>query len=167
MYIIDQSKENGNKSIDKEKYTKNILVIGLHVADIANPCKPWLDCKRWTYMLMEEWFRQGDKEKEMGLEVSPMMDRTKPNIPRGQVGFIDYIVKPLFVNWNKLFKITQICIQHLISNKQNWTDLNNDINANNVKYNLKKLTKKKQSLNIRNIRPQSSVVFDDGSSENN
>merc|ERR1712113_402298 len=61
----------------------------------------------------EEWFQQGDKEKSLGLAISPMMDRTKPNIPRGQVGFIDYIVKPLFENWMKLFKITNVCLNNL------------------------------------------------------
>merc|ERR1719242_164651 len=115
----------GTTVIDKEQQTKNILVIGLHVADIANPCKPWTDCKRWTYMLMEEWFQQGDKEKAMNLAISPMMDRTKPNIPRGQVGFIDYIVKPLFESWSKIFEITQVCLDNLVINKEKWTQLNN------------------------------------------
>lgn len=41
------------ETLSSEEDTKNLLVIGLHVADIANPCKPWDDCSRWTYMLME------------------------------------------------------------------------------------------------------------------
>eukprot|EP01084_Bolivina_argentea_P313432 542788_1 len=135
-------------SIDKEKHTKHVLVVGLHVADIANPCKPWLDCKRWTYMLMEEWFRQGEKEMAMGLEVSPMMDRSKPNIPRGQVGFIDYIVKPLYMNWCQLFDKTSVCIQHLMVNRENWNKCNADPNANNVSYNLEKLASNPDGLKL-------------------
>ena len=88
--------------------------------------------------MMEEWFRQGDREQSMGLEVSPMMDRRKPNIPRGQVGFIDYIVRPLFVNWNKLFAVTRVCIDNLGANRQRWNELNADPNANNVQFHVDK-----------------------------
>ena len=34
---------------------------------------------------MNEFFRQGDKEKELGLEISPMFDRTSASIEKTQV----------------------------------------------------------------------------------
>lgn len=74
----------------------------------------------------------------MGIEVSPMMDRRKPNIPRGQVGFIDYIVRPLFVNWGKLFVVTKVCLDNLSANRQRWNELNADPNANNVQFHVEK-----------------------------
>lgn len=110
----------------REKIKKHILIIGLHAADIGNPCKVWVDCKNWTYMLMEEWFRQGDQEKMLNIPVSPMMNRNNPNIPRGQIGFIEYIVKPLFENWNALFPQTSICLQNLKQNRSNWELLLNN-----------------------------------------
>jgi len=130
--------ERAKMEAEKEQNTKHMLVVGLHVADIANPSKPWPDCKRWTYMLMEEWFRQGDKEKALGLDISPMMDRCKPNIPRGQIGFIDYIVKPIFENFERLFVETNICVLHLHRNRANWAALNSDPDANNVQLQLRK-----------------------------
>merc|ERR1712087_492526 len=89
-------------------------------------------------MLMEEWFRLGDRELSMKIEVSPMMDRRKPNIPRGQVGFIDYIVRPLFVNWAQLFAVSSVCLDNLSANRQRWNELNADPEANNVQFHMER-----------------------------
>lgn len=51
---------------------------------------------------MEEFFQQGDKEKEVGLDISPMCDRNNSTIEKSQVGFIDYIVHPLWETWADL-----------------------------------------------------------------
>lgn len=51
---------------------------------------------------MEEFFQQGDKEREMGLDISPMCDRHNATIEKSQVGFIDYIVHPLWETWADL-----------------------------------------------------------------
>ena len=34
----------------------------------------------------EEFFRQGDQEKLLGLPVSPLFDRDKPGLTKSQVG---------------------------------------------------------------------------------
>lgn len=51
---------------------------------------------------MEEFFLQGDKEKESGMDISPMCDRLNSTIEKSQVGFIDYIVHPLWETWADL-----------------------------------------------------------------
>ncbi|NWI16021.1 PDE1B phosphodiesterase, partial [Crypturellus soui] len=105
--------------IDKAK----VLSLLLHAADISHPTKQWAVHSRWTKALMEEFFRQGDKEAELGLPFSPLCDRTstlvaqsqigehcpRPLAPRGPSrptrrrcpllsppGFIDFIVEPTF-----------------------------------------------------------------------
>lgn len=45
---------------------------------------------------------QGDKEREIGLDISPMCDRDNATIEKSQVGFIDYIVHPLWETWADL-----------------------------------------------------------------
>jgi len=45
---------------------------------------------------MEEFYDQGDSEKAAGLPVSKFFDREAPNVPRCQVGFINFIVMPLY-----------------------------------------------------------------------
>ncbi|KAL7989918.1 hypothetical protein Chor_012584 [Crotalus horridus] len=78
--------------IDKSK----ALSLLLHAADISHPTKQWPVHCRWTKALMEEFFRQGDKEAELGLPFSPLCDRTSTLVAQSQIGFIDFIVEPTF-----------------------------------------------------------------------
>ncbi|KAL6100534.1 pde1a [Pungitius sinensis] len=79
-------------SLDKVK----VLSLMLHAADISHPAKAWPLHYRWTHSLMEEFFRQGDKEVELGLPFSPLCDRKATMIAQSQIGFIDFIVEPTF-----------------------------------------------------------------------
>ncbi|RVE58188.1 hypothetical protein OJAV_G00206650 [Oryzias javanicus] len=79
-------------SIDKVK----VLSLMLHAADISHPAKAWPLHHHWTHSLMEEFFRQGDKEVELGLPFSPLCDRKATMIAQSQIGFIDFIVEPTF-----------------------------------------------------------------------
>ncbi|XP_036957115.1 calcium/calmodulin-dependent 3',5'-cyclic nucleotide phosphodiesterase 1B-like isoform X1 [Acanthopagrus latus] len=78
--------------IDKPK----ALSLLLHTADISHPSKPWALHSRWTKALMEEFFRQGDREAELGLPFSPLCDRKSTLVAESQIGFIDFIVYPTF-----------------------------------------------------------------------
>lgn len=44
--------------------------------------------------LLEEFFRQGDKEKALGLPFSPLCDRNNTLVAESQIGFIEFIVEP-------------------------------------------------------------------------
>ncbi|KAH9283182.1 Calcium/calmodulin-dependent 3',5'-cyclic nucleotide phosphodiesterase 1C [Echinococcus granulosus] len=68
----------------------------LHAADISHPTKCWDLHERWTYLLVEEFFNQGDREAALGLPCSPLCDRHTTMVPESQVGFINFIVVPTF-----------------------------------------------------------------------
>ncbi|UXI15051.1 developmentally-regulated GTP-binding protein 2 [Sarcoptes scabiei] len=76
--------------LDKQKGLSYIL----HSADISHPSKIFSLHQRWTLLLMEEFFRQGDMERELGLAYSPLCDRNSTLIPQSQIGFIEFIVHP-------------------------------------------------------------------------
>uniref|UniRef100_A0A8C6UKP8 Phosphodiesterase n=1 Tax=Neogobius melanostomus TaxID=47308 RepID=A0A8C6UKP8_9GOBI len=80
------------EGLDKPK----ALSLLLHTADISHPAKSWDLHHRWTTSLLEEFFRQGDKEAELGLPFSPLCDRKSTMVPQSQIGFIDFIVVPTF-----------------------------------------------------------------------
>ncbi|KAM7153321.1 dual specificity calcium/calmodulin-dependent 3',5'-cyclic nucleotide phosphodiesterase 1A isoform 2-T2 [Macrochelys suwanniensis] len=80
------------EGIDKAKAMSLIL----HAADISHPAKSWELHYRWTTALMEEFFRQGDKEAALGLPFSPLCDRKSTLVAQSQIGFIDFIVEPTF-----------------------------------------------------------------------
>ena len=57
----------------------------VHCADLSGPTKPLPLYRRWCDRIMEEFFQQGDKEKEVGLDISPMCDRYNATIEKSQV----------------------------------------------------------------------------------
>ncbi|XP_059174734.1 dual specificity calcium/calmodulin-dependent 3',5'-cyclic nucleotide phosphodiesterase 1A-like isoform X4 [Physella acuta] len=80
------------ENIEKSK----VLSLVLHCADISHPAKDWELHEKWTGFLLEEFFRQGDREQELGLPFSPLCDRKNTLVAESQIGFIDFIVDPSF-----------------------------------------------------------------------
>jgi 3'5'-cyclic nucleotide phosphodiesterase len=109
----------------KELFKKNdnrLLLCNtlLHQADISNTAKPWEICQKWTALVMEEFFRQGDKEKQLGIPVQMLNDREKVNIPNSQIGFIEFIVSPLFVSTLAVFPGLKDTSELVVTNLQKW-----------------------------------------------
>merc|ERR1719330_877176 len=67
----DASNEDMKVRVSGEQCEKLlVLKVGLHLADIANPAKPQSICTFWARRVVQEFFEQGDKEKQMGLDIS-------------------------------------------------------------------------------------------------
>ncbi|RTG86095.1 cAMP-specific phosphodiesterase 4, partial [Schistosoma bovis] len=122
----DQEKQFGieiSPMCDRETaciYSTQILECIIHAADLSNPTKPLKIYQEWVSRIMEEMFRQGDQEKQFGIEISPMCDRETACIYSTQIGFIDYIVYPL---WETMAELLHPGVQVLmdnIANNRNW-----------------------------------------------
>lgn len=86
--------ENENKTIEEAFFSKDfdlahiyknqqqLMEFGLHAADISQACRNFEEVKEWTYLLFEEFFEQGDIEKEEGLPVSMLCDRETTNVAK-------------------------------------------------------------------------------------
>ena len=68
-----------------------VLNMCLHTADISNPGKI---SEAWTPKVYAEFFRQGDTEKKLNIQVSLMCDRETTSINKAMIGFINFVVKP-------------------------------------------------------------------------
>lgn len=100
------------------------LETALHCADLGNPTKPLPIYLEWTDRVMSEFFDQGDRERELGMPISPMCDRLKPNIPRSQIGFMDFIVQPIYDAYVQLNReIESTCLNHIKSNRAYFAQL--------------------------------------------
>ncbi|KAJ1560849.1 cAMP-specific 3',5'-cyclic phosphodiesterase 4D [Cladochytrium tenue] len=64
---------------------KVVLNMAIKCADVNNPTKPPDLSKVWTDLIMEEFFRQGDEEKRLGIPISTMNDRETTDIPKCQI----------------------------------------------------------------------------------
>ncbi|XP_003386328.1 PREDICTED: high affinity cGMP-specific 3',5'-cyclic phosphodiesterase 9A-like [Amphimedon queenslandica] len=76
-----------------KKIIKQMLIKSCDISNEVRPTKvaePWVDC------LLEEYFRQSDIEKSTGLPVTPFMDRDKVTKPSAQIGFIKFVLIPMF-----------------------------------------------------------------------
>ncbi|CAM9907449.1 unnamed protein product, partial [Phaeothamnion confervicola] len=71
-----------------------LLQMLLKAADVAHPAKPWDVHCRWSQLITEEFFRQGDLERREGLPISPLCDRAEVNLPKSQCNFIEFVVRP-------------------------------------------------------------------------
>ena len=56
----------------------------VHCADLSNPTKPLELYRHWVDLIMEEFFRQGDLERESKMDISPMCDRFNATIEKSQ-----------------------------------------------------------------------------------
>lgn len=97
----------------------------LHCSDIANPAKPLPFYLKWTDMIEQEFFAQGDLERAKGYAISPMCDRDKPNKGQSQIGFISVIVQPLFRTYSALVPEVAKIVDNIADNQQYWKDLLN------------------------------------------
>lgn len=58
--------------------------------------RPFPRAFEWAQILVEEFACQGDLERELGLPVLPMNDRSKIVLEDSQIGFIKFIALGLF-----------------------------------------------------------------------
>ncbi|KAJ3365043.1 hypothetical protein HDU91_002343 [Kappamyces sp. JEL0680] len=100
------SKAVSNFSITDPEHRAQLLCILIKCADISTE----VSCGRgdnaadiWVNRLLEEFFCQSDREKQEGLPFLPFMDRDKVTKPSAQVGFLSFVVIPLYEALGKLY----------------------------------------------------------------
>ena len=63
---------------------------------------------------------QGDKERDAGNEVQAMYDRAKADKPNAQIGFVEFIVVPLYVEMLALVPGIDMIIANMLTNHQTY-----------------------------------------------
>ncbi|CAG8531247.1 6202_t:CDS:2 [Ambispora gerdemannii] len=98
----------------------------LHAADLSNTVRPWEISKRWSDMVVEEFFLQGDLEKKNNLPVSPNMDRKQTHQSQISLGFGDLVVKPFFEAFAAFLQPATIFLNILKDNRGYWDALSKE-----------------------------------------
>jgi len=121
---VDSEKPLSTESEDERRFMLQTL---LHAADLSNPCKAWTIHIQWTHAILAEFFSQGDLERHLGLEVTPMLDRTLSCGRSQQKAFFQGFVRPLFVMCASSIPLIrdkcQTCLDQLDANVARWTEL--------------------------------------------
>ncbi|KAJ3305551.1 hypothetical protein HDV03_001417 [Kappamyces sp. JEL0829] len=97
------SKAVSNFSITDPEHRAQLLCILIKCADISTEVRPPHVADIWVNRLLEEFFCQSDREKQEGLPFLPFMDRDKVTKPSAQVGFLSFVVIPLYEALGKLY----------------------------------------------------------------
>ena len=98
-----QNKNNNNYNhnyIKKNNYNmieqQEVMNFLIHTADISHCSKDFNISFKWTNLLNEEFWREGDEEKEKKIQVGFLCDRNNSDVPNNQIGFIKTIIIPTF-----------------------------------------------------------------------
>ncbi len=71
-------------------------------------------------MLEEEFFQQGDRERDLGLPISPLFDRAKQGVSKSQVGFYDFVALPLVHALSSAFPGAHPLMKCFLRNYNHW-----------------------------------------------
>jgi hypothetical protein len=116
-----------SKSIQEKLESFNdrleIYKLGIKSSDISHTAKTLEVHKQWCKLLIQEFFSQGDKEKELGLPVSMYCDRKNTDVHKSQAGFLANIALPLFVKMQSTMQSEEIeinCVSQMRRNILYW-----------------------------------------------
>lgn len=88
----------------------------VHCADLSNPTKSLELYRQWTDRIMEEFFHQGDRERERGMEISPMCDKHTASVEKSQVCISNETITNMsqyirvLLDYTKVFGVQTYCV---------------------------------------------------------
>lgn len=84
------------KSLETTECKLETLKMVIHTSDIGHSAKDIDLHKKWSLLLAEEFFDQGEIEKDHNQPVSMYCDRDTTILPKSQIGFLKNIALPLY-----------------------------------------------------------------------
>lgn len=96
---FEKARNEDPKSVDTCYEIMNVFPLAMKIADLIHCARPLEVHHRWVDLITEEFFIQGDLEKDKKMKLSPGMDRSQSSGPLQQVGFTEIFVLPLFKTW--------------------------------------------------------------------
>ena len=119
-YKLNLITENDQIKIEEQQ---SLLDFMIHLADLAHNTKLFHISKKWVELLSEEFWKQGDLEKEKNLPVSFLCDRNDINIPQSQKGFISGYIIPTFECLVSVFPTLKFTLDNANNNLKEWQKL--------------------------------------------
>ncbi|XP_073215813.1 high affinity cGMP-specific 3',5'-cyclic phosphodiesterase 9A isoform X2 [Lepidochelys kempii] len=124
--IIAQPECNifSNATQEQFKRIRQLKMVLIKCCDISNEVRPMEVAEPWVDCLLEEYFMQSDREKSEGLPVAPFMDRDKVTKPTAQIGFLKFVLIPMFETVTKLFpEVDEVMLQPLWESRDRYEEL--------------------------------------------
>ncbi|GIL58437.1 hypothetical protein Vafri_13573 [Volvox africanus] len=96
------------------------LQLAIKAADLGHLGEELEVHQRWLSSLEEEFFRQGDKERQLGIPISPLFDRSKQGVSKSQVGFYEFVALPMVHALCSAFPGTSTLMRCFLRNYNHW-----------------------------------------------
>ncbi|KAL7639239.1 UNVERIFIED_CONTAM: hypothetical protein RMT77_010773 [Armadillidium vulgare] len=120
-----------NGEFDWQSPDKKELLCGMMMTacDVSAIAKPWEVQHKIAKLVADEFFEQGDLEKlKLNQEPMAMMDREKKDeLPKMQVGFINFICLPLYKALSESFPWVKPLYDGCKRNQENWQRLSEQV----------------------------------------
>ena len=111
---------NEKTKFDEQQMMLNYLI---HTADLGHNTKKFEISIQWVELLTEEFWKQGDTEKEKNLSVSFLCDRNDVDVPQSQVGFLKAFIFSTFDILVKMFPSLHFTLDNANNNIKEWQSL--------------------------------------------
>ena len=105
---------------------QSLLDFMIHLADLAHNTRLFNISIKWVELLSEEFWRQGDLEKEHNLPVSFLCDRENVNIPQSQKGFLSGFILSTYECLGNIFPSLKFTYDNAQNNLKEWQKLLNE-----------------------------------------
>ena len=105
---------------------QSLLDFMIHLADLAHNTRPFNISIKWVELLSEEFWRQGDIEREHNLPISFLCDRENINVPQSQKGFISGFILSTYEILSNIFPSLRYTYENANNNLKEWQKLMNE-----------------------------------------
>ena len=96
MSEIREKIVNGDDLLEDDSSVALLLGLILKCADISNQARPRHIAAKWNDRVYQEFYREGDQDRKRGRQVLNLHDRHKNDTNSSSVGFIGFVVVPLY-----------------------------------------------------------------------
>ena len=108
-----------NKNDNIQSYINYIL----HFADIAHNHKKFKISIKWVELVSNEFWREGDIKKSLGLDCAPSEDRLNIDVPNSQLFFISTFSMPMAQKLVDIYPKLEFLKKNGIDNMNKWREL--------------------------------------------
>ncbi|OMJ81211.1 hypothetical protein SteCoe_18388 [Stentor coeruleus] len=130
---VNEFRLNLDKKLDisDDKFRHLAIQMCLKCADIGHGARKLNIHIKWTSLITKEFFKQGEKEKEFNIPITPLCDIENCIVSKSQVGFLEFLVTPLFKVWEDFIEEnneedsdleTRICLHNVMENIEYWSE---------------------------------------------
>ena len=127
---IDNNNNEKNKffflsGIEKSKFDKQQMLLNflIHAADLGHNTQKFFISIQWVELLTQEFWNQGDIEREKNLKISFLCDRNNVDVPNSQVGFLKGFILNTFDILVTMFPSLDFALENSKDNVKEWQKL--------------------------------------------